>query len=150
MMSANIDLDRALEVRREHGSHFLWVKRDGRAYVIRDQATLDSIDDLFAGSRAFAPDLRRLHEKMRPLEARERELDREADAISDDDRRTARDEARLRDLQRDLRDVELRLRDFEREQEWLERKQDQREAEAEEKMVPIVHDAIRRGIAKRE
>ena len=150
MISANVDVDRALAIRRDHGSHFLWVKRDGRAYVIRDQATLEAVGALFAGSRAFSPELRRLHEKLRPLEAHERELDREADAISDDDQRNACDEVRLRDLQRELRDVESRLRDLEREEEALERRQDRREAEAEEAMVPIVDDAIRRGIAKRE
>jgi hypothetical protein len=150
MMSANLDLSRALQVRHAHGSHFLWFKRDGRAYTIRDQATLNRIEDLFDDVRAMDPDLDRLHDKMRPLDARERVLDREADAISDDDNRSARDEAKLRDLHRQLRDVELRLRNYEREEERLEHEQDRREAAAEAKMVPIVDDAIRSGIAKRE
>ena len=150
MMSANLDLPRALQVRRSHGTHFLWFERDGRTYVIRDQATLNRIEDLFDDVRAMGPDLERLHDKMRPIEERERVLDHEADAVSDDDHRSSRDEERLRDLQRELRDVEVKLRDYEREEERLEHEQDRREARAEAKMVPIVDDAIRSGIAKRE
>jgi DNA repair exonuclease SbcCD ATPase subunit len=150
IISANLDLQRALTIRREHGSHFLWFKRDGHAYVIRDRETLDRIDALFADARAMDPDQERLHAKMRPLEDRENDLDREADAISDDDHRTRRDEEHLRELQRELRDVESKLRDYEREEERLDRRRDRLEMDAEAKMVPIVDDAIRRGIAKRE
>jgi len=150
VVSANLDLQRALAIRREHGSRFLWFKRDGREYVIRDRETLERVDALFADARAMDPDMERLRAKMRPLEDRENELDREADAISDDDHRTRRDEERLRDLQRELRDVESRLGDYEREEERLDRQRDRLEMEAEKKMIPIVDDAIRRGIAKRD
>ena len=148
MMTANIDLDRALEIRHRYGSHFIWVEREGREYVIRDSATLDAIDRLFEEAHAVSPELERLHAKMRPLEKRQERLEAEADAISDDDSRSARDDARLRDIERELHDVEGQLRDFEREEERIERKQDRMEEQAEERMTPILEDAIRRGIAK--
>lgn len=150
LMSANLDLQRALAIQRHYGSHFLWVERDGAQYVIRDSATLEAIDHLFDEARAYDPDLERLREKMRPLERRESRLEKEADAISDDDNRSARDRARLRDLQRELRDIELQLRDYEREEERLDARHDRLEEEAERKMMPIIEDAIRRGIARRE
>jgi cell division protein FtsB len=150
MMSANVDLDRALAVRHRFGSHFLWVREKGVEYVIRDEATLDRIEHLFDSANALSPETQRLHERMRPLEDRERRLEREADAISDDDDRSPRDEDHLRVLERQLRDVESQLRDLEREQEALEAKHDRLEDEAERKMMPIIEEAIRSGLARRQ
>ena len=147
VMSSSIDLERALSIRYQYGSHFLWVERGGYEYLIRDQATLDRIDQLFDPSRAIGREMERLHARIRPIELREEELDRQADAISDDENRTARDEARLRDLHRELRDVEARLREYERQEDELDRKRDRLDNEAEEKMAAIVDDGIRRGIA---
>ena len=149
-MSANLDLERSLQIRRQYGSNFLWMRHGGHTYLIRDVDTLDAIDALFRPMNALDPEYERLHAKMKPLEKRENQLDDEADAISDDDDRSERDEARLRDLHRELRDVERDLRVLEREEEELDRKQEQLEAEAEKAMVPILRDAIRKGIAKEQ
>jgi chromosome segregation ATPase len=149
MISSNMDLDHALAIRHRFESRFLWIRHEGREYLIRDAATLDEIERLFEPSNIGRPELARLHEKIRPLEHRESQLDREADAISDDDDRTERDEARLRDLHVQLRDVEAQLRVLERQQEEIEAKQDRAEEEAERKMIPVVERAIRSGAAKR-
>jgi hypothetical protein len=149
MMSSNVNLDRALAVRHRLGSHFLWVRDHGVEYVIRDEATLDRVEHLFDSAHALSPDVERLHERMRPVEKREERLDSEIDAISDDDERTPRDEERRRDLERQLRDVESKLRDLEREEEALDAKQDRLEEDAERKMMPIIDEAIRTGVAKR-
>ena len=79
----------------------------------------------------------------------EEQLDKEIDAISDDENRTLRDEERLRELERRMRDVESQLRVFEREEEDLDAKQDRLEEEAERRMMPIIDEAIRTGLAKR-
>jgi DNA repair exonuclease SbcCD ATPase subunit len=149
MMSSNVNLNRALEIRHRFGSHFLWVCEKGVEYVIRDETTLDRIEHLFDSAHAFSPEVERLHERMRPIEKREEQLDREIDAISDDEDRSPRDEERRRDLERRLRDVESQLRDFERQEEALDAKQDRLEDEAERRMVPIIDEAIRSGAAKR-
>jgi len=151
LMSSNVDINRAIAVRDRYGAHFLWVKRDGVGYVIRDAATLDAIDRLFEPSRAFSPELERLRAKMRPLEKRENRLDKEIDAIEDmDEGVTQSDRARLRDLKHEMRDVQVRLREYEREEESLDRRQDRLEQEAEERMIPLVDEAIRKGVAKRD
>jgi hypothetical protein len=93
MMSSNVDLRRALEIGRRYGSHFLWVNHDGHEYVIRDAATLDAIEHVLESAGVPLPEMERVHAKMRPLEARERALDHEVDAISDDENRSAADEA---------------------------------------------------------
>ena len=149
MMSSNVDLDRALAVRHRFGSHFLWVREKGVEYVIRDEATLERIDHLFDSAHALSPEAERLHARMRPIEKREEQLDAEIDAISDDEQRTARDEEHRHDLEGRLRDVESQLRDLEREEEALDAKQDRLEDEAERRMMPIIDEAIRTGVAKR-
>ena len=149
MISSNVSLDRALAVRHRLGSHFLWVREKGVEYVIRDEATLGRIEQLFGGRDALSPEVERLHKRIRPVEEREAQLDREIDAISDDDNRTPRDEERLRELERRMRDVESQLRVLEREEEALDAKQDRLEEEAERRMLPIIDEAIRTGLAKR-
>ena len=82
--------------------------------------------------------------KLRPLEKRESQLDREIDALDED----GRDRERARVLERDMHEVEAQLRVLEREEEDVDRRRDAREAEAERQMVPILVEAIRSGIAR--
>jgi len=154
LRTSGVNLDRAIELRDQYGSQFLWVKRGGVRYLIRDRATIDQIDRLFDETQSMRPDMDRLHDRMRPVERRETELEHKIDAISDrdedDEEISAADQARLHDLERELRDVEAKLRVFEREEEALDKKMDAAEQEAERRMVPIVDEAIRKGLAKRE
>ena len=149
-LTSNVGIERSVAIKRQYGSNFLWMKLDGRSYVIRDANTLDAIDALWAPVRALDPDYERVHARIRPLEEKERRLDHESDAISDNDNRSAADEARLRDLERAQRDVERELRVYEREEEELDRKEERLEREAERAMIPIVRDAIRKGVARAE
>ena len=142
-LTSNVGIERSVAIKRQYGSNFLWMRVDGRVYVIRDANTLDAIDALWEPVRALDPDYERVHARIRPLEEKERRLDHESDAISDDDNRSAADEARLRDLERELRV-------YEREEEELDRKEERLEREAERAMIPIVRDAIRKGIARAE
>ena len=146
----DLNLHAALAKKAEYGSQFLWFQRHGEGYVIRDAATLERIDHLFDAQRAFDPEAERVRNRMRPLEKRESKLDHEIDALEDDDEKlTADDHQRLRDLQREQRDVEAQLRVLEREEDAIDRKRDAREADAERRMVPILDEAIRSGVAKR-
>jgi prefoldin subunit 5 len=146
----DLNLHAALAKKAEYGSHFIWFQRHGEGYVIRDAATLDQIDHLFDAQRALDPDAERLRDRLRPLEKRESKLDHEIDALEDgDEKLTSDDRQRLRDLQREMRDVEAQLRVLEREEEAIDRKRDAREADAERRMVPILDEAIRSGVAKR-
>jgi len=146
-----LNLHAALAKKAEYGSQFIWFQRHGKGYVVRDAATLDQIDHLFDAQRAFDPEAERIRDRMRPIERRESKLDHEIDAIedADDEKLTSDDRQRLRDLQREMRDVQAQLRALEREEEDIDRKRDAREAEAERRMVPILDDAIRSGVAKR-
>jgi septal ring factor EnvC (AmiA/AmiB activator) len=144
----NINLTSVLAKRSEYGHDFLWFRTAKGAYVIRDAATLERVDRLFDAEQALDPDSERLRAKMRPLEKRESQLDREIDAIEDDDDHNDRDDARLSKLHSEMREVEEQLRVLEREEEALDHRRDALEAEAERRMAPVLEDAIRSGIAR--
>jgi hypothetical protein len=147
----DLNLHAALAKKSEYGSQFLWFQRRGEGYVIRDAATLEQIDHLFDAQRALDPEAERIRDRIRPLEKRESKLDHEIDAIedADDEKLTADARQRLRDLEREQRDLEAQLRVLEREEDALDRTRDAREADAERRMLPILDEAIRSGVAKR-
>jgi hypothetical protein len=149
------DLDKLPEGR------YFWFRHNGLSLVIHDAATLQSIDRLFAESERMDPEFKALRSRMRPVESRERDLERridrideEIDSLEDDDEISPRDEQERRDLRSkraairsELREIAAELRVLEREEAELDRRRDALEAQAEKKLVPLVEDAIRRGVA---
>jgi len=146
----DVSLDVALAKRDQYRGDFLWFKKDGRAYLIRDAATLARIEAPFEQSRAFKPEAKRMKWELRSLERRESQLDREIDRLTDRDegpRLTAAEEDHLRDLRREMESVHSRMRPLERQEEEIDRQRDKLEAEAERQMEPILDEAIRSGVA---
>jgi len=47
MTGPDVSLNVALARRDAYGSDFMWFKKDGREYLIRDAGTLDRIEGLF-------------------------------------------------------------------------------------------------------
>jgi phage shock protein A len=146
----DVSLNVALARRDAYGSDFMWFKKDGREYLIRDAVTLDRLDRLFEPARAYKPEAKRVKRELRPLERRESELDRQIDALTDRDegpRLTTAEEDRLRDLRRELAGVQRDLRTLEQQEEEIDRKRDALEADAERRMLPILEEAVRRRVA---
>lgn len=124
-ISTNMSLDEMLRLRRLYSGHFLWFRRGGRDYVIRDEALLLRAKALFDPLRSLDPeraDLRRreraLDRKERILDDEEEELDRLADRFDDEDgeeEKSGMSESERRDLERRQRDLEERMRPVEEE-----------------------------------
>ena len=151
MTGPDVSLNVALAKRDAYGSDFMWFKKDGREYLIRDGMTLDRIEGLFEPERAYKPEAKRVKRELRPLERRESELDRLIDALTDRDEGpalTAAEENRLRDLRREIDEVQKQMRVLERQEDEIERTRDALEADAERAMLPILDQAIRSGTAK--
>src|SRR3954453_5652587 len=72
---------------------YLWVRRDGRRYVITDRVKLAEAWDYFAPQRALRP-------QQQEIERETRKLERESAALEDAEHRapTARERARLDEL----------------------------------------------------
>lgn len=133
-----LPLSRVQEMRRDYGHDFLWFRRAGRAYVIRDRAFLARVEALFAPQRALEPE-------QRSVNREESRLDDEIDAIGDRDDGRALDaatEAHLRELKARMREVSRRQRELDRREEELER-------QAERQLWRMLDEAIRRGVAER-
>jgi seryl-tRNA synthetase len=151
MSGPTISIETALRKRDAYGEDFIWFRSHGSEFLIRDAATLDRIDHLFDPRRALKSDAKRIKHELRPLERRESELDDEIDELTDRDdgpELTATEQHRLDSLRQEMRELRPRLHALERQEEDIDQKMDEREKEAEEKMVPILEDAVRSGIAK--
>jgi hypothetical protein len=122
-------------VRSRYGSaSFLWVRIDGREYVIRDRAFLDRADVLFAPVHALEPEQAKVSQEERALDHEEERLEK----LAGDDETRVRD--RMREIERKLRDVEAREKRLDDREEELERV-------AENDLWRMVDDAIRSGVA---
>lgn len=145
--SHHMNLDRALELRDRLGKNFIWFRLGGTEYIVRDAATMDALDRLWDPFRATDPEFDQLMKRLRPLEKKENALDREHDALEDQEEHA--DPARLRELERQLNDVQRQLRVLEDEERRLDDKRDAIERDVERKMVPLLEEAVRKGVAKR-
>jgi hypothetical protein len=150
MSGPDVSLDRALAKRATYGNEFIWFRDHGKDYVIRDAATLDRVLHLFDAEHAFDPDAERIERELRPLEKRESELDEEIDALTDRDEGpalTAAEEQKLDRLQKEMDALHPKMRALERQEAEIDRKRDAAEAEAERRMVPILEEAVQKGVA---
>lgn len=145
LISGNLNLDNVLATRNRYSGEFLWVKRNGREYLIRDAATLTEARAAFAYS--LDGEYRALSAKMEPFEKRERELDKQIDRLSDEE--SAPNGPQLRRLEAELERVEQQLRRFEAEEECLDAREEQLERAAEAKLRTIVDRAVALGAVER-
>jgi chromosome segregation ATPase len=151
-MSGSIDKIGA--VAKRYGSEFVWVRTNGRSYVIRDAATLAAVRDAFREVEAMEPSLREVENRLKPFEKQMDAIEERVDTFGDqlDDEHlgeSRRDaiEAKLRDAEDDMRDVERRMAGIEREMERLEKEVEKREEVAEGRFERIVERAIESGVA---
>lgn len=157
--AANFDM--LARMKGQWGTPFLWFESAGKSYVIRDAATLNEVNRLFATLDVTKPQYESLRRRMEPLEEQEQELDRKIDALEDqldalEDRedeaaRTSMRnvESKLRDLEVSMRAIESKMRVLEAEEEQLDEHHDKLEREAERQLVPLLEKAITTGAAQR-
>lgn len=107
MMSGDMDdHDDIAKVRARIGGDFLWFRRDGKAWVVRDAATIASARQAWAGIESIEKEMQALQEKMQPHSARMEALSRRMQALHVDDAfdsKEGRDaEAGMQALARDM------------------------------------------------
>jgi DNA repair exonuclease SbcCD ATPase subunit len=156
--STNCSIQDLHNMRRKLSGTFLWFRRAGDAYVIRDPATLEAAWSLFAPLDALEPERaelrarqQRLEEKERALEKEEAALDRIGDRLSDADE----DGPKGRDVENKKRALEERQRELEalqRPEDERDRALDEREEaierKAEAELWRLLDRAINQGIAQ--
>lgn len=160
--SSTTSIEELERLHRRLSGDFLWFRGDGRAYLVRDRATLAEAFGLFDPMEELQPEMaelgrrqKEIDRKQSVLDREEEELDRIADRLDDDDE--GRREPERRDLERRQRDLESRahrLEEEERKLEVVERSIDQREEalekKAEEQLFELIDRTLREGIAAPE
>jgi hypothetical protein len=150
-------LESMIAMSKRWSGEFVWLKHNGRAYLIRDAAVLAEVREAFAELHAYEPRLRAAEEKLHPVERKmeriERQMDKVGDRLSDDDdldRETRRElERQLRELEVQFNAIEREYLPAERESERMEREHDRLEEIAEARFEKIVLRAIDDGRVER-
>ncbi len=154
-------IDDVREARRRFTGAFLWVRRGGREYVVRDARLIADAAGLFAPLKSLEPDRaalerrhRRLEEEESRLDREEKRLERELDRI-DDDERPAAGSASRDSLERQKRDLRTRRgaleegeRDLESAGNSLDRREEELEKKAEAELWRFLDRAIEAGLAR--
>lgn len=160
--STNCSLEALHAVRERLSGNFLWIRRAGKVYLIREDRTLDEAHALFAPLRQLDPEhealarrQERLGAEQEALEREQEKIEQELDRLSDEEESGERAKSARRGLERRQRDLEPRLRVLkskEREIDAVERSIDEREdaleKKIEEKLWRLIDESIARGVAR--
>ena len=155
--NSGMDIRSVVAVAKRYPGDFIWTRRDGREYLIRDAAVLAEAAQAFAALDAMSVRTGAHNRRMRPVERRYDALERRIDLIEEEleDHEEARDSVRrerasqVRELRRELHAVEKELRVLEAEERRLEKESEALEQVAEAKLEEIIRHALRRGAAER-
>ncbi len=92
-MSANGSIEELEVLRKLYAGDFLWARRSGSAYVIRDPRLLEEAAALFDGLRALDPEQTALERRQEQLGREEERLDLEQERLEIDSDRLSDEEA---------------------------------------------------------
>jgi len=144
---------------------FLWARRAGQEYLVREPGTLDRALSLFAPLRQDDPEREELHHRQARLEAerdalenQQQTIEEDLEAATDEDDRTDRSAERAaerRSLEKRREDVESRLarldeRDAEldAQERAIDERDEAREAEVEAGLWRLIDESIASGVAR--
>lgn len=133
-ISGDTSLDSIHELNQTFSGNYLWVRRAGKEYLIRDAILLDRVRALFTPQRALGPE-------QAAVAREEAALDHEADDL-DDEERDEKTNTRLSEIHTRQEDISRREAELDQREEALDR-------QAEAALWPLVDDAIRDGLAVR-
>ena len=165
-VSGGVDWDEIQRLRQRVELPFLWVRKDGREWLIRDYSIVQKAMSLFEPLEKF------LESEEHAIELKERELDdleerledeeetledieddieddvEEADGWTEELRQREREVSKsMRELEERQREIERELHELERQEREVERREEALEAEAEGRLWKLIDDAIRDGVA---
>jgi hypothetical protein len=132
--SSGTSLDTIREIHEKVDGDYLWIRREGQDYLIRDAILLDRVRALFEPQRSLSPQQDAVGREEAALDREEEALDEE----SNDDATRGR-----------LAAIHSKQELVGRREAALDRREEELERQAEAALWPLVDDAIRQGIAKR-
>lgn len=162
-MSTNYSIELVEELLDRYSGDFLWFRKGGKAYVVRDEPLLDRAERLFDPLKSLQPERRKLEERQRAVEREEQAVDRERDELDDspdadgdedgdeDDAPTAPDPAldrRRAELDRRAGEIAARERALDREDRALDLREDALQEKAESALRELIDEILRGGLAQ--
>jgi vacuolar-type H+-ATPase subunit I/STV1 len=147
-MRSSMDIERMVKVSKRWEGDYVWLRLDGKEWLIRDAAVLAEVNRVFAEMHALEPAKRAADAQRHPYEVKIEALEKQIDALTDDDDENVNDK-RVRELERQMRAIEREYEAVERKAEKLEEEMDRLEEIAEVKFDQIVLRAVRQGKAVR-
>jgi hypothetical protein len=139
-----------LATQERFGGDFLWVRRHGEEYLVRDAALLQRARSFFAPMAALAPAQQAVGREEREIDREEERLEAITDRDSDRRSRSRTGEADLREARTKLEQVHAKQREIEDRERELDAREEALEREAESKLWRLVDDAIRTGVAHKQ
>jgi hypothetical protein len=131
-ISSGTSIESLKGIRSRYPGRFLWVRLDGKSWLIQDPDWIDRATAFFAGELSLGP-------QQAAISREEAALDEEEERL--DDRRDDASRARLEEVHRRQAEVSRREAELDQREEELER-------EAEAKLWKLIDDAIRQGVAQ--
>jgi DNA repair exonuclease SbcCD ATPase subunit len=159
-MSTNLSIEEFLALRKSFPGEFLWARRGGKRFLIRDRAVLAEARALFDPLRTLDPEREALQARQRDLAREEAVLDREQQEIEraeealendhGDNARATREDLRRRqdDLRPRMRRLESKDWELEAIERSLEEREEALEKKAEEKLWQLIDATVARGLAE--
>lgn len=159
--STNLSLEALGAARARLSGDFMWIRRGGKIYQIRDAKTLREAQALFAPLRQLDPEhealARRqslLNEEQEALDREQEKIEQELDRLTEEEKNPERaaarqaNERRRRDLEAKVRALESKERELDQIERSIDAREDALEKRAEEKLWRLIDESITRGIAR--
>ena len=153
--SANKSIEEMGAIHDKVGGDYLWFRRGGGIYLVRDRAVLEQSQALFESLGMLEPEEHAIERRQKAIERKEEALDRERDRLRHEDDECDRNahgparERRRKQIEAERRDLESQVRGRETEERAFERRSRQMEKEAENRLWVLIDRWIAEGSAKR-
>lgn len=136
--------------RRRYSGDFLWFRRGGTAYVIRDPQLLIEADAFFEPLRELQPDQESLARREAALDREDEEHDREEEAIEAEEEAQPSPELdrRRRALDDRRRELSRRQHELAKEERALDRREEALEEAAERELWTFLDRTVASGAAR--
>ena len=145
IMRINGSIEEFQRIAKRWPGEYIWVRRNGREYLIRDAAVLAAARNAFAQMEALEPAMREAEKRLRPIEKKFEAIEERLDELEDGES----PDRQIREAERQLRAAEAELREAEGALERIEKEVERREEIAEKKFEEIAIRAIEGGKARR-
>lgn len=141
-MSGDMDDRRAIEAARARiDDDFLWFRRDGKAWVVRDAATIASARQAWAGIESIEKEMQALQAKMTPHSERMQALSQRMQALHVDD---AFDSREGRETQADMQSLAREMETLAGERMQLARRERRADTDSERADLDRAMEALDR------